>query len=529
MIKVIFLNCCLILILTSCSYIKYSSIQANYSKIQKSDPSQVNLKHMIDRETFFVLGKTIDKTKKYSNRPMAIAAYSSKFRKNERVDTMFIEGTETYYGLTLPEGTYTLLIYADINQDQIFQQSEIVGKKELILNTNKFPERIVKHKNIELTNNFLITWAETIPLPKKVKIKQSLYYPTGTIRSLTDPIFDERISTMGMYDPASFMKAVPTMFYATQEDVSHKIPVVFVHGIGGSPRQFNPIIKHIDKDRYKLWFFYYPSGGDLDQLSDLFYTLFLSGDVISLGKMPLVVVAHSMGGLVVRKSFNKYEGNTNENKVELFVSIASPFGGHPAAESGEKYGLIVLPSWKDLNPNNQFIKELYKKQLPKFVNHQLFYAYKNPSILKVKSNNDGVVPLSSQLHSEAQMQSQNQFGFNSSHNDILENKNMIDLLLKNMAGVQSKFPKSHMKILENGGFNVKLDDKYSPHTKYLINYAGRYIMLLVNGMIEPISPQQKQFIQVLQGKKIPTNDVEKEFIQFMKEYSKVIETVLNDK
>lgn len=67
------------------------------------------------------------------------------------------------------------------------------------------------------------------------------------------------------------------MFYALEEDEAHKIPVVFVHGIGDSARAFEPIISQLDRDRYKPWFFYYPSGGDLDQLAGLFYNLFLSG------------------------------------------------------------------------------------------------------------------------------------------------------------------------------------------------------------------------------------------------------------
>jgi len=41
-----------------------------------------------------------------------------------------------------------------------------------------------------------------LPGPKK-----SLFYPAGTIRVLDDPIFDENIATLGMYDPASFMEA----------------------------------------------------------------------------------------------------------------------------------------------------------------------------------------------------------------------------------------------------------------------------------------------------------------------------------
>lgn len=519
---------CLACMLTSCTYLKYSALQMEYKKLQNTDPSQVNLKHMLDQESFFVWGRSIAKSDSYVDVSMAIAAYSSKFKTHERVDTMFFEGTGMHYGLTLPEGVYTLLIYADINRDQIFQKSEIVGNRELVLDTIKFPEKVAKDVDIKIEGSSELAWAEIIFVPEKIETKQSLYYPAGTIRSLNDPIFDEKISTMGMYDPASFLEYAPTMFYALKEDVGHKIPVVFVHGIGGSSRSFKTIIEHMDKDRYQAWFFYYPSGGDLNQFGDFFYNIFLSGTVIPRGDMPMIVIAHSMGGLIVREALNKYQGKAKENKVELFVSIASPLGGHPSAAAGENHGLIVLPSWQDLNPTSRFIKELYRKPLPTFVNHQLFYAYNNPRKLKLGENSDGVVPLSSQLHPEAQRQSRNQFGFNSSHVDILENEDMIIHLLKNMAGVDNIFPDSHMEILSNGGIEVKLSNDYSPLSQHLISYAGKYIVLLVEEIIKPINSQQDSFVQAVQGKIAATDEVERGFKQFMKEYPELVNDVLND-
>ena len=74
----------------------------------------------------------------------------------------------------------------------------------------------------------------------------SLFFPSGTIRSLDDPIFDGSFATLGMYDPASFLEQAPTMFYALEEDLGYKIPVVFVHGIGGSARNFATFAEQLD-------------------------------------------------------------------------------------------------------------------------------------------------------------------------------------------------------------------------------------------------------------------------------------------
>ena len=92
---------------------KHVSVQSEYARIQRADPGQVNFKHMLDRETFFIQGRALDDTGSFSESPKAVAAYSSKFKANERVDTMYMGGVGDHYELNLPEGEYDLLIFAD--------------------------------------------------------------------------------------------------------------------------------------------------------------------------------------------------------------------------------------------------------------------------------------------------------------------------------------------------------------------------------------------------------------------------------
>ncbi len=512
--------------LSSCTYLKHTSAQANYSRIQDASPSQVNLKHLLDRETFFVIGKTLDDSGDYADLPLAVAAYSDKYRQNERVGTMFLTGGGTHFGLNLPEGQYDLLVYADINGDHAFDPSEVVGMSDILLDGSIYPDRISGQVEIPLSNRQDSIRPGTISRPEGFEARPSLYYPTGSIRDLDDPLFSENVATLGLYDPASFLEHAPTMFYALEEDTAHKIPVVFVHGADGSPRSFEPIVSRLDRNRYKPWFFYYPSGGDLDQLADFFYNLFLSGKVITLGKMPLIVVAHSMGGIVVREAINKYEGRSGENRIELLVTIASPLGGHPAAASGEKHGLIVLPAWRDLNPDSRFIQQLYEQPLPAFVNHQLFYAYSNPDLLKAGENSDGVVPLSSQLHPDAQKQASRTFGFDSGHVDILSNEQMIDHLLELMAGVDGVFTEESLAAIAAGGFSVPSNGDYSPTTAHLIGYAGKYLVLLAHGRIAPVDAQQEHFVRAVQGEVAASTELEREFIGFMEEHADLVHDVL---
>jgi len=512
---------CLFLLcaLCSCSYMKHASIQAEYARIQKADPGQVNLKHMIDRETYFVIGRTIDQQARYADLPLVVAAYSSKFKLHERVDTMYFAGAGTHFGLNLPEGDYQLLVFADRDMNRIFDQTEVIGQKAISLNQTTSPDKVLDRIEIQLSSPHRVDWAEAFSKPNIAEPQQSLFYPTGSIRSLDDPLFSENMATLGMYDPASFLEKSPTMFYALEEDLGFKIPVIFVHGVGGSIRAFEPIINQLDRERYRPWFFYYPSGGDLNQLAEIFHRIFLSGKVIKMYEMPMIIVAHSMGGLIVREALNKYDNSKKENKIGLLVTIATPFGGHPAAAAGEKHGLIVLPSWRDVNPENRFIRELFRKLLPETIEHLLLYAYDNPATLKIRKNSDGVVPLSSQLRLEAQRQATRQLGFESSHTEILENEEMISHIFARMDRVKNIYPESHLEVLRLGGYEVKLSDDYSPVGQYVIHTFGRYWMAVSNGTLKPFYPLQEEFLRVIKGEDPPPKyGVVKDWLRFLKEY-----------
>jgi hypothetical protein len=233
-----------------------------------------------------------------------------------------------------------------------------------------------------LSNNSKIDWDINIPIPLTPEIEKTLFYPQGAIRKLDDPIFDPELATLGMYEPAAFLERAPTMFYTLEEFLPYKVPVIFVHGMDGTVREFIPIIEKMDREHYVPWFFYYPSGSDLDHLAENFYQLFLSGRLFPRTDVPMIIVAHSMGGLVVREALNLQQGTKSENTVALLITLASPFGGHPDAVLGVNNAPMVMPSWHDLNPDGQFIRKLFRKPLPASVQHQLLYAYANPDVFK---------------------------------------------------------------------------------------------------------------------------------------------------
>lgn len=507
-----------------CTYLENVKKQSKYSRIQETNPSQRNLKHLIDRQTFLVYGRVLDDKKLYSGLSFAVVAYSNRYANNELVDATRVAHTGTHFGMNLPDGTYELLVLADRDRNGRLNHSEVIGRRQIDLNAEAYPDKVVDNIDIALSAPEAVDWTINIPVPEIPQSQESLFYPKGAIRSLDDSLFDSEIAALGMYEPAAFSEKAPTMFYALEEEKPYKIPVVFVHGMGGSAREFAPIVNRMDRQRYKPWFFYYPSGRDLDQLAEIFYDIYLSGAVVSLDAMPLIIVAHSMGGLVVREALNRYRGSKRENRVALLITIASPLGGHPAAATGVKRGPLVLPSWRNLNPASPFINRLFRKPLPPHVKHQLLYTYGNPRKQKRGANSDGVVPLSSQLLPIAQRQASAQFGFNSSHAGVLKDQDAIRHVLGAMSQVKNVYPESHIKVLMRGGYDVDLDDGYSEKEKYYIRTIGKYLYAVASGKLEyGRSPVLERLVKVAHGKVTAKSTVEKAWSKFIEDYPRYSE------
>ena len=505
--------CGLLLSINACAYLKNTLVQAEYSRLQSANPSMVNLKHMIDRDTYFVYGELIDPEGTYTDKSLVIAAFSSRYQQHELVDSMHGVLSNTHFGLNLPPGEYRLVVFADLDANLSYQSDEVIGEYLLTLRPTAGDAKVRGDVDISLGIPGNLEWSVEIAVKSSQLARQSLFYPAGSLRHLEDPLFEPEMATLGMYHPAAFLENARTMFYALDEDVSYKIPVIFVHGINGSTRDFAEVVNRLDKTRFKSWFFYYPSGGDLDQMARFFHNIFLSGEVASVDEhVPIIVIAHSMGGLIVREALNLLEQRKN---TIHFISLATPFGGHPAAADGEKYGLMVLPSWRGLNPRGRFVGELFRKSLPSTVTHHLAYAYGDPDNVKFGENSDGVVPLSSQLFPAAQQQADSQIGFNTSHTGILSDEEAIDHVVARLGKIQLGYPEDHRRYLLQGGFEVIEADGYTARQVHVLRYFGAYIRALVEEIILPLNQYQKDFLAAVRGETASVDYVDKSWRKFV--------------
>ncbi len=84
-----------------------------------------------------------------------------------------------------------------------------------------------------------------------------------------------------------------------------RIPVVFVHGLRDTPASWAPVINGLRADpainrNYQLWVFSYPSGYPFPYSADLLRSELDRIDQTYPDHSPIVLVGHSMGGLISR-------------------------------------------------------------------------------------------------------------------------------------------------------------------------------------------------------------------------------------
>ena len=244
------------------------------------------------------------------------------------------------------------------------------------------------------------------------------YTSPGVVTPLDDPLFDEKNGVEGYWQPYRFFREFGGNIYFLEEYDPAKIPILFVHGALGSPAGWKYLLENIDLHRFQPWFYYYPSGASIKSMADLLYWKFLNLQSRYQFK-EIYLVAHSMGGLVVRSFLVDY--GQQFPSITKFISISTPWNGDNLSEYGVRYSPGVIPAWKDMGPQSDFAQAIYRKKLPASIDYYLFFGHKgnrNP----LRPNNDGVVTLATQLDPRVQSEAKMVCGFDEDHISILASK-----------------------------------------------------------------------------------------------------------
>jgi pimeloyl-ACP methyl ester carboxylesterase len=227
---------------------------------------------------------------------------------------------------------------------------------------------------------------------------------------------------MGVYHPNEFLAKTQSWFFSMGVPDFSKVQLVLVHGIDGTPRDFRTLIASLDRSRYQIWLFYYPSGLALDQLGAV-----LSRGVDRLAHevedkdLRVAIVAHSMGGLVSRRALNELCRNGKPGYLKVYASFDSPYGGIEAAAGAVRRGTELVPSWIDVAAGSPFLKRLYETPMPKDLPFHLFFGWGEPGDHGPAPAGDGTIALPSQLDPHVQIAATRMMGYGSTHVGVLSN------------------------------------------------------------------------------------------------------------
>ena len=248
----------------------------------------------------------------------------------------------------------------------------------------------------------------------------------GDIADLDEDRFDSVRGSEGLWQPATFPLTLGIGIFALEPYDPKRIPVLFVYGAAGSPQDWRTFFDKLDRSRYQAWFYFYPTGQGLQK----------SGEVLSdgvdllqehYGFERMHVVAHSMGGLVSRAFVIENVLEEDNEYIDKFVTISTPWNGHEAAAMGVKMAPKVVPSWYDMQTNSDFQREIFSRRLRGRVDHLLIYGHRDPKSKKPGPHEtDGTVSVVSMTAEDAMDEAADTDEYHADHVEILSRDDVID-------------------------------------------------------------------------------------------------------
>ncbi|NKF50254.1 putative lipase [Shewanella sp. WXL01] len=351
-----------------------------------------------------------------------VAVYRGNGDSREMVNFRTTAAGQRQY-MIMPMGQYELLAFVDSNDDLIYQPGEPIFWQKTIapIALSSLDEQDSSLQELD---------ALKLQLEPNQTFKQNLDVSMfGLKRQLAqakdkflhqvdwqDPRFSQQVAQLGMWQPVAFSEQFGFGLYTLDKFEPNKPSVVFVHGISGSPAQFEQIAEHLAKD-VQVLLFQYPSAYPLDYSAYILQVAL--EEVVNLYQpSSLAVVAHSMGGLVARGALVASD-NLNSHSIK-FITMATPWSGHFAASYGVAYSPVVAPVWRSMVPESQYLKQIFATELSTYHQHYLLFAYAK-SRGGEGSANDGSVSLKSQLNEQAQREARKVIGVSDDHTGVLTN------------------------------------------------------------------------------------------------------------
>ena len=419
------------LIFQSCSYIDAVK-RAEHNKEIKGTKAYYDNKCLVSDECARVSAKLL-LPEENSIESIIIAIVVDDGNDSRVIDLQMVDFTKdqgkkiTYFFFDLPIGSYQAYALKMPEKAGDYSNLQVLGQLSGKITANDlkaYHNAIVLDDIVIKKETSSKKFAYSLKhMHKKLMRAQNKHkgYFDGNV-TLDDPVFSHQTALQGLYYPKIFAKKTQALYRLTHKYKEGSIPLILVHGMAGTPRDWIYMLEHLDLTHFTPYVVYYPSGEDFTKLSVQFNAWILSDKIFSKG--PGVIIAHSFGGIIVRDASNLQQNNSKKNSG-LFISIATPYGGDAKAAEGVKNAPYVIPAWRSIASDSTFIKNLYREELSDNVDFELIFTYNNN---EEGLSGDGKVPLKMQLRSEAQKEATHMRGFNEDHLSILRSKEATDYI-----------------------------------------------------------------------------------------------------
>ncbi|SEA01519.1 triacylglycerol lipase [Variovorax sp. YR216] len=338
------------------------------------------------------------------------------------------------YHLAGAPAKYRILAFEDINGDMTRQPGEpgvdYEGTALSIDAVNDPPTAATGLGHIRIPSSAPAGALPVFPAEAYAALVQRRRQEFGSEASISEKRFSPPLIREGMFQPFRFLEEGRSGLFMLEPYDPQRVPVIFVHGIGGSPRDWEHVIEKLDRTRFQPWVFYYPSGFSIG-LSAMMLNNAVDELHFRHGFPTSIVVAHSMGGLVARGALNIILREGREPPVHHVITISTPWLGQEGARWADIGPTRVPASWLDMAPGSAYLSELTVVRRPPDIRYTLFFGYGGRSSF-ASGNNDGVVSMRSMLPPELQSRANFIFGFDEDHTSILASDAMIDVLQARM-------------------------------------------------------------------------------------------------
>ena len=385
--------------------------------------------------SFYMAGKVHSQSQ--PDNPIIVVLHQQS-DKGLTASQYFILDNTRHFSFIVSKGVYYISAFEDFNKNLTWDEGERFGyfgkpdatliDAEQMVSTGEKSKRVF---DVELTQKD----GYPAQMPRSIvsaNLAATSFVKVGAITELDDKIFAQENGSLGYWKPFSFIKEIGLGIYFLEAYDPDKIPVLFVHGANATPVNWKPIVARLDRQQYQPWFFYYPTGFRLNSIAKSLN--FLVHDLHREYQFDtLHVIAHSMGGLVSRAFIIKNVIEDQQNYIEKFISMSTPWGGINTAALGVEKSPAVIPNWYDISPDSEFLQYIFKNSLPHEVKfHLLFGVQGKYSMITgiLMANNDGKVEIASEIDYRAQADATGFYGFDEDHESILTSDRVIDLLLE---------------------------------------------------------------------------------------------------